>query len=449
MLDIFNSDENFKAPVITTCAKKYVTNFKFVPAISEQILNVLYKGREFLNGKTLNWWEPNSLFNMKTGLLSAYYLYIRTGEKFEYFRSQIKFPKDNLFILDSGGYEILSLQNSNDVKHKQLLDILTPEKIVEIQEFNSDIGFILDLPPYKTILNLDGTREHLVHDNDFFEYCKETTAKNTERALNHRGQNSKLKIYGVLQGKNYDLMYNWYNRMKQYPVDGYCLTPKPNADYMKTAMFISLILEENIQKPIHFLGISGFSTLSLIIYLLRKDKDNKPYFNNLITSDSSSYDNGARRRNYILPDLTNNITIGRIENKMDTDINNNIFIKTSANSSTIPLDILPCICPVCENTTVAEMRAGTNPGSIAVSLHNLYQQKVIVQILTSLIAEPETYKNFVLSHIKNPSNRDVMNDLFTRIDRTIEFKRGRSNDIPSWRSIFDKQTDMTLFEMFK
>ena len=446
MLDIFEEPTKFTRPE-TPVPAVTEPKFKFVPAISEQILNVLYKGRETLNGKQLNWWQKNSLFDMKTGLLSAYYLYIRTEDNFKNFRREIQFPADSLFILDSGGYEILSLQNNPDPSHKNLLDILTPEKIVEIQEPNCDIGFILDVPPYKTVIKLDGSREHLIHDPAFFKYCKETTAKNTERALSARRPNSPLKIYGVLQGKDYELMHEWYDRMKAYPVDGYCLTPKPNSDYTKTAMFISLILEENIQKPIHFLGISGFSTFALIIYLLRKDINGVPYYSHLITSDSSSYDNGARRRNYILPDLTSNITIGRIENQLNNDVNGNVFIDTHANSSTIPLNTLPCICPVCQNTSVAEMRAGTNPGSIAVSLHNLYQQKTLIQLLTSLITDPETYKSFVLAHVKSPANRLEIDNFFTLIDNTIEYQRERSSEHISWEAYFNcKNGDLELFK---
>jgi queuine/archaeosine tRNA-ribosyltransferase len=414
--------------------------FVFIPAIAEQILNVYYRNKEKLQGQDLVWWTKNSPFEVDAGLLSAYYLYMRTEENYQTFRQRIDFPLDKLFMLDSGGFEIQTQQDNQTPSHKFVQKNLTAEKVLQIQEATADIGIVLDRPPYVKSIQKNG-KTAWFHDEEFFKGSMEFTAKNTEIALSKRSPNSKLKIYGVLQGEEKTDMIRWFNTMKNYKVDGWALVPTPKSDYLKTFQYIELVLTNKIDVPIHFLGISGLNAVALIIYLLRKDKNDIPYFPHLITSDSSSYNTGARIRNYTLPGgYKNNIIIGRdedvlIENKevvfhrpnlITGDLEERheaIFIEGRRNSNTIPLNGLPCLCPVCTKTSVAEMRSPTNVGSIAVSLHNLYIMKGMVQALTSLIAHPETYINYVLGY-NTGSDYQQMKLLFEKIDNMINSSRG-------------------------
>ncbi len=82
--------------------------FKLVPALSEQMQNVLlasnkvmFREKDYLNGHDLNWWTSNALYQVDAALLSCWYLYMRCGEYYSQFRKQIQFPDDKLFILDS------------------------------------------------------------------------------------------------------------------------------------------------------------------------------------------------------------------------------------------------------------------------------------------------------------------------------------------------------------
>jgi queuine/archaeosine tRNA-ribosyltransferase len=128
-----------------------------------------------------------------------------------------------------------------------------------------------------------------------------------------------------------------------------------------------------------------------------------------------------------------NITIGRDTETLDVDNMGIVFIAQKKNSSTIPLNHLPCNCPICSNSSVESMRSPTNVGSIAVSLHNLYQQKSLVTLLTALIAHPETYKSYVLSY-NSPQKAATMSSLFDLIDNIISYKRGYISSPYSWNT---------------
>ncbi len=411
--------------------------FVFIPSIAEQILNVLIKNKEKLSGKDLVWWTKNSPFQMDAGLLSAYYLYMRKGEDFSNFRQEMKFPDSKLFMLDSGGFELYSQQNNPDPTHQFVQKNLTPEKIIKIQEAVADIGLVLDRPPYET--------NRVEQDNTFFKSSMEFTKNNTGLALKYR-TNPHLKLYGVLHGSSYELITLWYDVMKKYPVDGWSVVPYPEANFKSTALFISFILEQHIDIPVHFLGISGFNSLALIIYLLRNDQNGLPYFNNLITSDSTSYNIGARMRAYTLPgDFRSKVTIGQIENKYETNEYGHDIISSKSNSQALHLTELPCECPVCSLTDINEMRSATNVGGLAASLHNLYQQKILIKVLTSLTASPDDYKSYVLKYNTDTKRKEI-NDLFDLIDGIISYQREYSPNPCSWLSQFGASTTGKNFD---
>ncbi len=222
-----------------------------------------------------------------------------------------------------------------------------------------------------------------------FRDAMERTAINTEIAIANRNHASKMKLYGVLQGKEPEHLIRWYNRMKIYEdkLDGWAVSPKADNSYerlSKVMMYLTFILENEINKPIHFLGVGFDDALALIIYLQRKDQNGKPYFPHLITADSTTYNVGAR--------------FGEIIGKD------------------------PSICPFSLTILHNLYKFSNKYGGLALSLHNLYYQQYFIQKLTSLIAkDPKEYIEYVLA--RSGRKRIDMLIYFKTLDGIIEKKR--------------------------
>lgn len=354
-----------------------------VPAISEQILNLLEEDKT--NGLDLNWWCGNSPFQHPAGLLSAYYLYNRSNEYYRKhknlnFRERIQFPKTSLFIVDSGGYELYSPKSKNNSYHSELVKNLTPQKVLSIQEAIADIGFILDLPPF-----MDEAHNTTA---SFFQEAMRTTAENTRIMIESRDLSKKLKLYGVLQGKYPDQLEMWWETMKVFSgkLDGWALACKKSL--RTTMMYIIFLLLNEINVPVHFLGVGNNNSFALIIYLLRKDENGVPYFPHLMTADSTSYNAGAM--------------YGKVFGK----------------------DPSYCDCPLTDLHALCNSNSGK--AGLAISLHNLYDQQNYIQTLTTLIAEdPKKYIEYVLS---NSGAKSVqLSVYFKNIDRIIAKRRRRLN----------------------
>jgi hypothetical protein len=345
--------------------------FSFAPAISEQILNILFTGRF-----DLNWWCRNSPFQHHAGLLSAYYLYHRIDEHYKDFREIIQFPKTSLFIIDSGGFELYSPKSKNNPYHDALVKVLTPQKVLSIQEAIADIGFILDLPPY-----LDAAH---TTTPEFFQEAMITTAENTRIMIANRNPSSKLKLYGVLQGKQLAQLLKWWETMKVFngKVDGWALASR--GDFERTIMYIFFILLNEINVPVHFLGTGNPDAFALIIYLLRKDENGLPYFPHLITADSTSYNSAA--------------FYGEI----------------------FGTDPSVCDCPLTDLHSLCNSFNGK--AGLAKSLHDLNYLQKRIQTLTSLIEDdPKRYIEYVLSN--SDKKRDEMSVFFEMVDSIVAEKR--------------------------
>ncbi len=351
--------------------------FYYAPAVSEQILNII----RFADIYQLNWWLKWAPFQHHALLYNAYsyYFYQKFGEHYKdlNFLQLIGFPTSYLFIMDSGGWE---LYNNSD--NEELIKILTPQKILSIQEAMADfrtadtIGMILDIVPYQKL-----PHELFHYSPLYFLEAMEETARNTEIAIDKHKRNlaSKLKLYGVLQGKEPEHLEWWYKRMKRYEdkLDGWAVSPKADYAHEKLAkvfMYIVFILENEIKKPIHFLGVSSRDCLALIIYFTK-------YHPRLVTADSAGYDYGARKLSIIGTD--------------------------------------PSICS-CPMTTLHTYRFHKKYGGVALSIHNLYWQKIFIEELIKRTENPEKYIEFVLANCNKGYELLVY---FKQIDEIIAKKR--------------------------
>ena len=232
-----------------------------------------------------------------------------------------------------------SPKSKNNPYHSELLKNLTPQKVLSIQEAIADIGFILDLPPFLD----EGHNTTAV----FFQKAMRTTAENTRIMIESRDPSKQLKLYGVLQGKYPDQLEMWWETMKVFSgkLDGWALASKGSLE--KTMMYINFLFLNEINVPVHFLGVGNFNALALIIYLMRKDETGLPYFPHLITADSTSYNAGAM--------------YGKVFGKDPTN----------------------CDCPLTDLHALCNSDSGK--AGLAISLHNLYHQQNYIETLTSLI----------------------------------------------------------------
>lgn len=387
-----NKVEELSIPLPDSISSKKVNHFKdtkflYTPVIGEQIISNKISARDMIDGKELNWWEEeNSIISHPGALVSAFYGLLRSksddSKKYSY-RKDLGISANTLFLGDSGGFQLKTLKHNPS--YSKLFEEFTPEWVLEWQEANCDGGFVLDRPPYV------GSTDKHTYRPELFNESMEFTNHNSQIMFDQKKEN--FKLYGVLQGRDYQSIKKWHNSMKDFPVDGWALAPKPATDVMATAVFAAFALEHKFDVPIHFFAISGMNTLAFIIYLLRKDSNGDPYYPHLITADSSSYNYGIRYRRYMIPfDYNYYVIFGRNQDEYHP-ITKELIAKKNPNAST--LSSLPCDCKICQHSTPASLSASTNIAGISIALHNLNQYNSFIRVLTSLIDEPDKYKAFV------------------------------------------------------
>jgi len=368
-------------------------DFIYVPAIGEQIITNILTTKDTMDGKNLSWWEDEkSIFQHSAVLVSAFYGLMREPDEVDegtpYYRQRLNITKNTLFIGDSGGFQKATMQNNP--AYQDTLKKLTPERVTQWQEDNCDIGLILDKPPYwkpKGATKVNWTTS----DPRKFQDALDFTCHSAEVAVNQYDP-KKMKLFGVLQGRNYNDLIKWHDQISKYEFDGWALAPKPTTDVMAVAMYAAFAIEMGFKVPLHFLAISGLNTIALIIYLLRKDEHGEQYFPYGITSDSSSYNTGSIYRRYMVPsDYNMYLILGR--NQDEFNAAGEKTKEANPNSSTI--EILPCSCPICSHTTPDLMRTSNNLAGISLSLHNLSMYNSFINILLSLVDDPGAYKSFI------------------------------------------------------
>ncbi len=154
---------------------------------------------------------------------NTYHLYLRPGaELIRQLGGLHRFMGwDGPILTDSGGYQVFSLGAMRKVSEEGVLfqshldgsaHLLTPEKVVEIQEaLGSDIAMVLD----------ECTAHDLPHD-----YAIQSTRRTVRwaaRCLTARRQTDQL-MFGIIQGGIYEDLREWCARqMISMPFDGFAV----------------------------------------------------------------------------------------------------------------------------------------------------------------------------------------------------------------------------------
>jgi len=332
---------------------------EYVPAQGEQLSSV-YKRKLEYNGFDLKYWTDKSHFKYSLMLQSVYYA--KNGVfKNENFREAIDYPKDNLLVFDSGGFQIASFKKKGEVCNLDPLDSL------RWQEKNCDVAMNLDIPP-----NLDGKPSY----KDFVDALDESV-KNFQLFQDKR-KNYNMRLLNVLHGENLELMNLWYDKVKHFKFDGWAIGMKPPFDPMIQALGFMFLYEKgefkkDTCKHIHFFGTSGKHVCPTLVYCAKQ-------INQRCTYDSSSYNIGSIYRTYYLPfEIGPSLSFGEKYKEINPNIKQ-----------------LPCMCPVCRSVknindlNTVDIYAGT-----LISLHNMYQYIYYNNMLNTLVDDKEKYLDYI------------------------------------------------------
>jgi len=307
--------------------------------------------------KGLQHWDEYSYFQYPALLISAFY-----GMNSVDIRKEYNLPKEIKILGDSGGFQALTQQ--------EYLDHL---KVMKWLELNCDEGFTYDIPPVNP-------ENFAPLPKDKFEKLIYQNMKNACEMLDIR-TNKEFKLILVVHGSTFETLdYNVkvLNELGKTldDFDGISLSNKNSNPFVIAEMSLWIIRNIPENKRFHFLGLSGTSTVPLMLYILSERKD-------IITTwDSSSYTSGAKRREFWIEKPNKTIANFGRENH--------------------GLKKVPCDCPVCNKNTVEDYLKDDKliPGS-KLSLHNLYISLRYFKNLINLVGNRELFKEYINEFITN------------------------------------------------
>lgn len=255
------------------------------------------------------------------------------------------YSKDVVFFLDSGGLQ------------QRLKEItIDPIEILRIQEnLGADIAATLDIP----VMPKDDILSHSHSTN--IQSC----VKNALLMLEKR-EHEDMKIYASIQGNNIRVLIDMIGYLKKRGnFDGYAiggLLPK-RSDFHHLIDTIMAVRKTIGDKPLHVFGLGGPSYIPLLSYI------------GVDSFDSSSYLKAGSNRIYFIS--------GQGSAEL-SDVGNQMW--------------LPCVCPVCSNTTAEEVRKERK----LIALHNLWVITYELRRLKVAIQENEMDKYLEWRFQSNP-----------------------------------------------
>jgi len=297
-------------------------------------------------------------------------------------RQKMKIPDEITVIGDSGGFEILS-QRAKEVKLN-----ISPLEVLRWEEANCNIGIILDLSPTNLdIVERGKSRASAISyvSQDVFVQRLEETCKNNQIFQDYR-QNKNLKICNIVHSgaeSRPNWINIWYERVKDFKFEWWGIAPKPPNDPIKVAVDGMFLYSRGIRENLHVLGISGFHTLPVIVYM---EQFIKP-----ISTDSFSCGVSAIIRKYM-------------------SFWNDLFFRPAEKKYTK----VPCLCPVCSKiVSVEDLYRADIVGYGLITLHNLWSYLSYLQYLETLIKDPELFEKHYEKNIRLKTAIDFIDNTLT------------------------------------
>jgi len=361
----------------------------FVPVLNGSVLNCALRDDHFINGKRATFYTTDGLFSHPTFLINPFH----HDKLFDNIRAKGLIPKNATVLADSGGLQEITL---NKLKSD-------PVDVFKWQQKHTNIGFSVDSIPY--ITPKDGTNRpgsfsgwHFDSAN-FDKYAKQSKA-NIDATKPHKDPDSKFKFFGIIQGINYETYLRWYNIIKDNSyLDGYCCkAPNNNPITLEETCIFAM---NNINKPLHFLGIGNLSR-SIVLYYANK------HLKQTITFDSSSYDVGTQYRSYLLPFMMNR-KLRFVSNHNLTEHSKEICNECDVVHIENATDICDCIACRSMGDKLGEMIRTNNPmlGSL-ISLHNLMMNIKWTNYVKSIIHKQDKLKEFVKFNFEESLSKKIL-----------------------------------------
>lgn len=249
--------------------------FIYIPSFSAGSYgNSIKKDLRFANGKSVRLYDKEQHATIKHDwfLAPAGHFY----KKLEY-REIIGIPETVNLLGDSGGFQIAS----GAIKW----DISIRNKIFQWLEHNSTFAINLDIPPKIKYLGKFDECLELSYDN--FKYFNEN-------------QTGKTKFLNVLHGETPEKYLKWYNQVKDFDFNGWCLGGAA-ANLSQFLSAIAVFIETNEHKNpknelVHFLGISKIIDFFILSQLQSSCEEVGSKIQ--ISTDSSSPNNTTRFGGY-------------------------------------------------------------------------------------------------------------------------------------------------------
>jgi len=292
--------------------------------------------------------DPKFRFYNKKDSEFFHYPYLLTSAGHSYkkdnYITDINFDfKKGILFGDSGGYQIATkkLTYSDDLR-KQIFNWL---------ENNSNLAANLDIPPVVSNKknNVNIFNEALAISVKNFKYFSDN-------------QSGKTRFLNVLHGRDVSSWDIWYNSVKDFKFDGWCIGGISVNKSLTIQSLFYLLMKGEFDNPsnkfFHLLGTSKpdvFIYLIYFSYLVEKLRGSKAF----ITSDSSSPSKAtAFGTFYISHDFVSFKSL-QYTNKFKMDEH----IHSSAK--------VPCSCIICKDLKIKDYYQWNTNSYTLMTLHNL------------------------------------------------------------------------------
>jgi len=365
----------------------------FVPPVIQQVFSLGRHDRRIFDKFAGNWWEDHAVFKYPQ-LLISYKYKIDNKVTYDDLRKNYRIPDDVRVFCDSGAFTAVSRKIELD-----------PKDVFDWQRRNGNIAFILDeIPADVQVASAVGKQNYKQFGLDEFSKKADQTARNCEAVFKMRGSDTFPKIYGITHGipirniltNEYEDLYEyWFNRLKDFPFDGWGTGFKPVHNPLLQALALMKLYDKGVRSNIHLLGVAAAKSIPVMVWATRYIDD--------VTFDGTRYGHGAMTRMYFYPDKISKLRFWG--EKIYQDPVRGIY-NDHINGR------LNCDCYICE-TVIREhgnLLYYNEPGSLAgvlLSLHNILAHTRLVESYQAALNDKNAFLSIAQQHVNDHSYKEI------------------------------------------